>query len=144
MLRSGFRILTIPWEAWEGTLQIDRLGGSGLDPAVLDSGFLLVSCDATPPWTPSVQVTTFHTEIERINAIIDGYCHSHRLTNAERDRLSDALRFRSLVFGAWNFASAIASEQENEPLWWEIRYNAAEEIAERARKRFAMYHYKAS
>jgi Ser/Thr protein kinase RdoA (MazF antagonist) len=109
-------------------------------PAVLDIGFLLVSCDATPPWIPLSDKKVFNLEVERINTVINGYCQHHRLNTTELDRLSDAIRFRSIIFGACSFASAIARGQEDEPLWWEMRYNASEEIAEIARKHFATYY----
>jgi len=50
--------------------------------------------------------------------------------------LPDAIRFRAIVYGACSFAASIARDgKEDEDLWW-WRYNAADEITERARKQF--------
>ena len=124
--QSG-QVILIDWE------------GAGIGSAVLDIGFLLASCDAIPPWTPSSNIKMFNLEVERIKAVIDGYCQHHRLNTIELDHLLDAIRFRSIVFGACRFASKIARGQEIEVTWWEMRYNTSEAIAEVALKHFEMY-----
>ena len=113
--------------------------GAGLGPAVLDVGFLLVCCYTESPWTPMLL-----PDPARVNAIIDGYCLYHRLTAAELEKLPDAMRFRSLVYGAWSLADAIVRGgqgladygQRLELHWWWRRYLAADELAERAKKQF--------
>jgi len=106
--------------------------GAGLGPAVLDVGFLLSSCDTESPWRPSLA-----PDPARVAAMVDGYCQYHTLTPAELEYLPDAIRFRAIVYGACSFAASIARDgNEDEDLWWWRRYSAAEEIAERARKRF--------
>jgi hypothetical protein len=60
----------------------------------------------------------------RVPAVVDGYCRRRRLWAVELDALPNAIRFRSAV------AAADAS-----PWYWR-RYLAADEIAERARRRF--------
>jgi Ser/Thr protein kinase RdoA (MazF antagonist) len=107
--------------------------GAGFGPAVLDVGFLLISCESASPWTPP-----FPPDPKRVAAVIDGYCQHHRLAPSELDKLPDAIRFRSIVYGAVSFAETIASG-EDEPNWWWWRYSAAEEVAERARKQFESY-----
>ncbi len=110
--------------------------GVGLGPAVIDVGFLLVSCEI-----PFLSTSSFVTDARRIPAIIDGYCQHHVLTSMELDLLPDAIRFRSLVYGAVSFANAIgkrsAEKYDNE--WWWLRYLAADDIADRARKCFERY-----
>ncbi len=106
--------------------------GAGLGPAVLDVGFLLSSCDTESPWRPSLA-----PDPARVAAIVDGYCQYHTLTPDELEYLPDAIRFRAIVYGACSFAASIARDgKEDEDLWWWRRYNAAEEIAERASKQF--------
>jgi Ser/Thr protein kinase RdoA (MazF antagonist) len=103
--------------------------GAGLGPAVIDLGFLLASCDTASPWTPPLP-----PDPRRIEAIVTGYCEYHTLTPAELDHLPDAIRFRALVYGAVNFATAIKEYgREDEDHWWRRRYNAAEDITERVR-----------
>jgi len=117
--REG-QLIPIDWE------------GAGLGPAVIDMGFLLASCVSESPWTPQLP-----PDDRRVIAIVDGYCQHHRLSSKELDRLADAIRFRALVYGAASFADEISQGRSEEtPQWWMARYNAAEEIADRARKRF--------
>lgn len=113
--------------------------GAGLGAAVIDLGFLLISCDTESPWTPPLPPGP-----ARIKAVIEGYCQHHRLTSAELERLPDTMRFRSLVYGAWRFADTLArgeleptnGRQPIESQWWWKRYLAADELAERARNQF--------
>jgi Ser/Thr protein kinase RdoA (MazF antagonist) len=114
--------------------------GSGLGAAVIDIGFLLISCDTVSPWTLPLP-----PDPARIKAVIEGYCQHHRLTAAELERLPDTMRFRSLVYGAWSFAEMLAKQEQGSmndgqaitSQWWWKRYLAADELAERARKLFA-------
>jgi Ser/Thr protein kinase RdoA (MazF antagonist) len=110
--------------------------GAGLGPAVIDVGFLLVSCEIPFLGTPQSVI-----DAERIPTIIDGYCQYHTLTAMELDLLPDAIRFRSLVYGAVSFAHAISEQRvekyDNE--WWWLRYQAADDIADRARTCFEKY-----
>jgi len=110
--------------------------GAGWGPGVIDVGFLLVSCNTAAPW----MAQQFTPDMRRIPAIVDGYCQYHLLTPTELDRLPDAIRFRTIVYGACSFASDILKYGgEEESPWWWARYTAAEEIADRARKRFELY-----
>ncbi len=109
--------------------------GAGSGPAVIDAGFLLASCDTESPWTPPLP-----PDPARVIALVDSYCQHHVLTYAELERLPDAIRFRAIVFGACSFASAIKEHGSDDGSdWWWKRYNAADDIAERARKRFERY-----
>jgi len=118
------QVILIDWE------------GAGLGPAVFDVGFLLSSSDTESRWTPALP-----PDPARVAAIVDGYCQYHTLTPAELEYLPDAMRFRAIVYGACSFAASIARDgKEDEDLWWWRRYNAAEEIAERARKQFESDH----
>jgi hypothetical protein len=58
----------------------------------------------------------------------------------ELDRLPSAIRFRSLVAAAGSLRRRIDQRGEGdgtEPWWWR-RFRAADEIADRARARFAL------
>jgi Ser/Thr protein kinase RdoA (MazF antagonist) len=122
---SDGQVLLIDWE------------GAGLGPAVIDVGFLLASSDGAAPWTPLAPSDVYRPHQERIAAIIDGYRQYHVLTPDELEQLPDAIRFRSLVYGACHFASTIAEHgQEIQSQCWQIRYAAAEEIAAMAKRCF--------
>ena len=116
-------------------LLIDWLG-AGLGPAVIDVGFLLVSCEI-----PFGGMPLFSISKERISAIIDGYCKYRTLTSMELDLLPDAIRFRALVYGAVSFANAISKHEAEryDAQWWWVRYTSADEIAARARMCFKKY-----
>jgi Ser/Thr protein kinase RdoA (MazF antagonist) len=60
--------------------------GAGLGPAVLDLGYALVVCHAFLPEWPHIVPS-----IERISALLDGYCAQRTLTQPERAVLSDAI-----------------------------------------------------
>ena len=107
--------------------------GAGRGPAVLDVGFLLASADGGAPWAPGAP-----PDEGRVAAVIEGYCRHHALTPGELNRLADAVRFRSIVFGAASFAAAIRETGDGGPAqWWQVRYEAAGDIARWARRHFA-------
>jgi Ser/Thr protein kinase RdoA (MazF antagonist) len=119
----------------EGAVVLCDWEGAGLGPAVIDVGFLLVSCEI-----PYLSTAPLGLDRGRVAAVIDGYCQHHRLTRQDLDRLPDAIRFRSVVAGASSLATAIAERRvEDEPSWWWNRYTAANEIAARATRRFQTY-----
>jgi Ser/Thr protein kinase RdoA (MazF antagonist) len=115
-----------------GQLVLIDWEGAGLGPAVIDLGFLLASCDTVSPWTPPLP-----PDPKRVEAIIAGYGEYHTLSLPELDRLPDAIRFRALIYGAVSFATSVKeNRREDEDQWWCRRYQAAEDIAERAQKQF--------
>jgi Ser/Thr protein kinase RdoA (MazF antagonist) len=120
----------------DGQIQLIDWEGAGVGPAVIDVGFLLASSDDALPWTPLAPLDIYRPHEERIAAIVEGYCCYRTLIPIELERLPDALRFRSLVYGACHFASAIAGHQQEDPQWWWLRYTAAEEIATLAKAYF--------
>lgn len=110
--------------------------GAGMGSAILDVGFFLTNCDGKAPWEPLSPVP-FHMEETRIQAVVEGYQQYHQLTTGELDYLPDAIRFRSLVFGACSFAASITQHKNAEfSQWWWHSYQKAEEIANRARLYF--------
>lgn len=113
---------------------------AGMGPAVLDVGFLLMNCDGKAPWDSLLSVP-FYIETSRIQAVIQGYHQHYQLTSDELDYLPDAIRFRSLVFGACSFADAIAQHRNAEfSQWWWKSYCMAKEIADTAREYFEQLH----
>lgn len=109
--------------------------GAGVGPAVIDVGFLLVSSNKASLWTPELA-----PDLQRIPALVEGYCQYHLLTPEELDYLPDAIRFRSLVYGSCHLAEAIRQRRyEDDEQWWWLRYQAADEIASRARECFERY-----
>jgi Ser/Thr protein kinase RdoA (MazF antagonist) len=124
-----------------GTKHVTMLDweGTGMGPAVLDIGFLLANCDGMTPWEPLTS-TTFHPEEKHLQATIGGYCQYYQLTADELDHLPDAIRFRSLVFGACKFAESIRQKQNAtfSQHWW-TRYLAAAEITDMARRYFELH-----
>ncbi len=124
-------LLTAPGQVtlldWEGT---------GMGSAILDVGFLLVNCDGKVPWEP-LSTAPVHPDEACLWAAIEGYSHHYQLSMSELDCLLDAVRFRSLVFGACSFAEAIVQHKNAEfAQWWWIRYRMAEEITDKARMYF--------
>lgn len=106
--------------------------GSGMGSAILDVGFLLSNCDGKAPWEPLVS-SSFPLNEANVRAVVEGYSQHHLLTAKELDHLADAIRFRSLIFGACSFAASIAQYEDAEfSQWWWRRYGMAEEIADKA------------
>lgn len=111
--------------------------GAGLGPAVLDVAFLLTNCDGKTPWD-SLSSDVHSLPEVYLQAVITGYRQHHQLSKSELSYLGDAIKFRSLVFGACNFATAITQETDTQfSQWWWHRYCIAEQLADKARKYFA-------
>ncbi len=115
----------------EGPIMIDW-HGAGLGPPVVDLGFLLISCEIAPSWAAPLAPNP-----DRVVTIVDGYARYRTPTIDELDWLPDAMRFRSLLYGAAHVAKCAEEglETVSETWWWE-RYDAADEVANRARLRF--------
>jgi Ser/Thr protein kinase RdoA (MazF antagonist) len=117
----------------EGEAVLIDWDGAGRGPAVVDLGFLFVSCEAS-----AFGPNRLPPDPRRLAAVVDGY-REHRTPSAdELDRLPSAIRFRSLVAAAGSLARRAEQEGppgEDEPWWWR-RFLAADEIAERARRHF--------
>ncbi len=118
----------------EGPIMIDW-HGAGLGPPVVDLGFLLISCEIAPSW-----VAPLTPNSDRVVAIVDGYARYRTPTRDELDWLPDAMRFRSLLYGAAHIAKCVERglETVSETWWWE-RYEAADEVANRVRLRLEGY-----
>lgn len=127
-----------PWNSVrtpEGDVVLIDWDSAGPGPAVIDVGFLLLSCD-----TGGIVGALIPPDPRRLEAIVAGYSRYHTLSGVELDRLADAIRFRTLVGGAAAFARLIIRERSpNAETWWWQRYAAADEIAARARRCIDMY-----
>jgi Ser/Thr protein kinase RdoA (MazF antagonist) len=142
-LHSDLPYTIIHGDSWAGNtiqtaadqvVQIDW-EPSGLGPAVVDLGRLLLAChyDLQAPLEEQI-----HPDSSRIAAVMDGYCKQRRLSAAELEALLEAIRFSVAVGGAWHFARI-------EQLGWDTkterrlarlqqRYQASAEIAQLARE----------
>lgn len=110
--------------------------GAGLGSAVLDVGFLLVSSDGQAPWD-QLSIHDFKPDAELVQSIVDGYCQHRVLSSIELERLPDAIRFRSIVYGACSFAEKITKGSVvQDAEWWSTRLTIADELATIARKHF--------
>lgn len=108
---------------------------AGLGPSIVDLAYLVLSCDQLAPWLLQSDFRGSNPwPEERLRAVIEGYTSQRTLTSEELNIFPDALRFRSLVFGAVNLAKMIRGEAtEDETLWWWKRYTASDELARRIR-----------
>jgi Ser/Thr protein kinase RdoA (MazF antagonist) len=124
-----------PWNSVltpEGEAVLIDWDSAGPGPAVIDVGFLLLSCDTGGLTGPVVA-----PDPARMAAVVAGYRQYHTLTAAELDRLADAVRFRTLVGAAASFATLIERGRDpHEAPWWWQRYLGAAPLAERARRHF--------
>lgn len=117
------RVVLIDWE------------GAGLGPAVIDVGFLLVSCEIE-----AFRLNRLPPDPARVHAIVDGYCRHSSLTAAALNRFADAIRFRAIIAAASGFRRMIVERLTDDPSAWAwARYDAADEIAARAGARFERY-----
>lgn len=132
------------------TILIDWVG-SGQEPRLAALGVLLYSCavrapgDAlNSPWAafwrehgtaPSdARIGEDSVQMQdAVEAVIEGYCRHVVLTEAELERLPDAVRFRPLVLAAREFAQSIESGKPADPTGWWTRYVEAETVAAHAR-----------
>jgi len=109
--------------------------GAGFGPPVLDAGSLLLTCHFNQPNYPNIQ-----PDLTSISAIVDGYCQERLLTSGELEVLEDAVRFNS----AFHFTRGVQAILQGD--WPEdiglqklrIRFEVAEEVAQIARKCFAV------
>jgi Ser/Thr protein kinase RdoA (MazF antagonist) len=109
--------------------------GAGRGPAVVDIGFLLVSCEIE-----AFGPNRLRPDPNRMAAVIDGYCRHHRPTPRELERLPDAIRFRAVVACAGGLLNMVREGHASDGADWAwARYAAATEIAARAREQFARH-----
>lgn len=119
-----------------GTIVLYDWQDAGLGPAVIDLAYLLLSVDQMAPWRSQSDFQGGDPWPDTtIKAIAEGYTKFHKLGVEEFKRLPDALRFRSLILGAVNFAKVVRGEtKDDKSLWWWRRYTVSEDIAKKAAK----------
>jgi Ser/Thr protein kinase RdoA (MazF antagonist) len=95
---------------------------------------------AIPPSVFQTWATPIPPAPGRVEAIVDGYASFRIPTQEELDWLPDAIRFRGLLYGAAHLTETVAQGcgSVTETWWWD-RYEAAEALAERVRRRFNRY-----
>lgn len=110
------RVVLIDWE------------GAGRGPAIVDLGFLLVSCEIT-----AFGPNRLAPDPGRLAAIIAGYCRHHRLTARELARLAEAIRFRAIVACAGGLRRMVREGRAEDGADWAwARFAAADALAARA------------
>lgn len=116
----------------DGSIVLIDWNGAGLGPPVVDLGFLLISCEIAPSWSTPVIPGP-----DRVRAIVQGYARQRTPDPAELDWLPDAMRFRSLLYGATHLAKSAEQGLSTLPkTWWWQRYQMAEHVAARASEHF--------
>jgi Ser/Thr protein kinase RdoA (MazF antagonist) len=114
---------------------------AGLGAAPLDVGILLRNIHVKHPVEQAGRVD--HAAIQ---AFVDGYCRYRLLTRAELQHLVDAVQFMTLVLLAAYFPERIQNTLADDALIygapyaaWQAQFDAAEEIAAIAQKRFEQH-----
>lgn len=117
----------------DGSLALVDWDNAGLGTAILDLGYLLITCDKGLPRLPDT-----HPDPARIAALVEGYASVRMPSQAELAALADAVRYGPVTRGAAHFAGAVASGAPPGAWhsWW-ARYRAAHETAGLAREYFA-------
>ncbi len=87
------KVVLIDWE------------GAGWGPAVLDVGFLLISCDTEAPWTPRLEADPARVVVV-VEAIAATICRH------ERSSTGSWMRFWTIVYGAVSFAESVTRPGE--------------------------------
>jgi Ser/Thr protein kinase RdoA (MazF antagonist) len=105
--------------------------GAGPGPAAIDLGFAALSADSGGLPGPILPPNP-----ARLDALLDGYAAHHRLSPAELDHLTDAVRFRALIAACDDFARAVAAQTDPAGHAWR-RYLGAGAVADRIRARLA-------
>jgi Ser/Thr protein kinase RdoA (MazF antagonist) len=113
-----------------GDLVMIDWDGAGVGPAVLDVGYLLITCDKGLPRLPRVQ-----PDPERISALLTGYLQQRALSATERAALPGAMRAGPLTHGGWRLINLLEGREPADAwqLWW-ARFQAVEEVAAMARE----------
>ncbi|HEY8787662.1 MAG TPA: phosphotransferase [Actinopolymorphaceae bacterium] len=94
-----------PWNSViddAGEVSLIDWDSSGPGPAVIDLGFLVLSCDAGPLIDPVVP-----PDPRRLSAVVAAYREHMQLSDADLAALDDAVAFRVLVAAAVGFSSMI-------------------------------------
>jgi Ser/Thr protein kinase RdoA (MazF antagonist) len=122
VINASGDVALVDWEA------------AGLGPAVLDVGILLRTCYSQSEGGVNEAA---------VQATVAGYCQHRQLTQAELDRLPDAVRFMTLVLLAAAFPDRVTGTLGAQDLLygstyaaWQAHYAASDQIAAVARREF--------
>ena len=107
--------------------------GAGLGPAVLDAGYLLLTCHLGEPQLPRMA-----PDPRRIAAVADGYRRERHLTTRELATLPDAVRFGTAFFASRQLPVALRGAWRDDITLQKLqaRYRVSDAIADFARTRF--------
>ena len=101
--------------------------GAGLGPAILDVGYLLMTCHFGRPQLPAIQPNP-----QCIAAVLHGYCQQRWLTADELSLLADAVFYDSARRTVLDTMLSATADNWHENIWLQkllARYAASEEIA---------------
>lgn len=110
--------------------------GTGLGPAILDVGYLLVHCLATLPAWPVLD-----PKPEQIHAVVDGYCQVRTPSYTEVEYLFDAIAFAVIYHDIRDFELMLIDDAfaERSLQRYAVRYPAVDAIVRLATQRFERY-----
>lgn len=118
----------------EGGIALIDWDGAGIGPAILDVGYLLLTCHLGKPQLPAMQ-----PDEQRIATVVRGYCQQRRPSATELSVLEDALLYDvALRAGLEKLLSAL-SDGWTEEMWLQkmlARYRVSPKIATIARRYF--------
>lgn len=104
---------------------------AGIGPAILDVGYLLLTCHLGKPQFPSMQA-----DEQRIAAVVHGYCQQRKPSAAELSVLEEAVLYDVARRVGLEKPLSALSDGWSEEVWWQkmlARYHVAPEIAAIAR-----------
>ncbi|HEU5380430.1 MAG TPA: phosphotransferase [Ktedonobacteraceae bacterium] len=117
-----------------GNVSLIDWDGAGIGPAVLDIGYLLLTCHLGKPQLPSME-----PDEERIAVVVRGYCQQRKITAAELNVLEDAVLYDVARRAGLEQRFSTLSDNSSEEIWWQkmlARYQVSSKIAKIARRYF--------
>lgn len=111
----------------EGEMALIDWDGAGIGPALLDLGYLLLTCHLGQPQLPAM-----HANEACIAAVVRGYCQQRKPGNLELSMLKDAVLYDvARRVGLEKLPAALVGERGQE-IWlqkMQVRYHVCPEIA---------------
>jgi Ser/Thr protein kinase RdoA (MazF antagonist) len=118
----------------EGGIALIDWDGAGIGPAILDVGYLLVTCHLDKPQLPTMQPNE-----QSIATVVRGYCQSRRPSATELSVLEDALLYDVARRAGLEKRLSALSDGWTEEMWLQkmlARYRVSPKIAAIARRYF--------
>ena len=118
----------------DGGISLVDWDGAGIGPAILDIGYLLLTCHLGKPQLPAMQA-----DEQRIAAVVHGYCQQRRPSVTELSVLEDAVLYDVARRAGLEKLLSSLSDGWTEEMWLQkmlARYCVSPEIAAFARRYF--------